>query len=83
VRESGTGAAAASVPFREERVTTTDAAAGAPRKAKRGFLARAARSWQLYLFLLPTLLYFGIFHYGPLYGAQIAFRDFLDRKSVV
>ncbi len=40
------------------------------------------RSWQLYLFLLPTLLYFGIFHYGPLYGAQIAFRDYLGALGI-
>ena len=40
------------------------------------------RSWQLYAFLLPTLLYFGIFHYGPLYGAQIAFRDYLGALGI-
>jgi putative aldouronate transport system permease protein len=53
-----------------------------PQQAKRGFLARAARAWQLYLFLLPTLLYFGIFQYGPLYGAQIAFRDYLGPLGI-
>jgi putative aldouronate transport system permease protein len=36
----------------------------------------------LYLFLLPTLLYFAIFQYGPLYGAQIAFRDFLGALGI-
>ncbi len=40
-------------------------------------LTRAKRSYELYLFLLPTLLYFAIFHYGPMYGIQIAFRDYL------
>jgi len=40
------------------------------------------RSWQLYAFLLPTLLYFAIFHYGPLYGAQIAFRDYLGALGI-
>ncbi|WP_163538767.1 ABC transporter permease subunit [Gracilibacillus sp. YIM 98692] len=34
------------------------------------------RNWELYLFLLPTLLYFIIFHYVPMYGVQIAFRDY-------
>lgn len=34
------------------------------------------RYWQLYLFLLPTLLYFIIFRYAPMVGIQIAFRDF-------
>ena len=37
------------------------------------------RMWkyrQFYLMLLPALIYVLIFCYGPLYGAQIAFKDF-------
>lgn len=34
------------------------------------------KNWRLYLFLLPAFLYFLIFHYWPMYGVQIAFRDF-------
>nr|WP_249414096.1 ABC transporter permease subunit [Alteribacter keqinensis] len=34
------------------------------------------QNWELYLFLLPTLVYFLIFHYWPMYGVQIAFRNF-------
>lgn len=30
----------------------------------------------LYLFLLPALVYLAIFHYWPMYGVQIAFKDF-------
>jgi len=33
-------------------------------------------NYQLYLFVLPTFLYFIIFHYWPMYGVQIAFKDF-------
>lgn len=33
-------------------------------------------NYQLYLFLLPTILYFLVFKYGPMYGVQIAFKDF-------
>ena len=58
-------------------MTNTEAAPVPPKKAKRTFLVKATRTWELYLFLLPTLLYFGIFHYGPLYGIQIAFRDYM------
>lgn len=29
-----------------------------------------------YLMLIPVLAYYIIFHYGPLYGVQIAFKDF-------
>ncbi len=37
---------------------------------------RIIRNYDLYLYLLPTLLYFAVFHYGPMYGIQIAFKDF-------
>lgn len=30
----------------------------------------------LYLFLFPTILYLGIFAYGPMYGLQIAFKNY-------
>ncbi|MFH8253117.1 ABC transporter permease [Microbacterium sp. B2969] len=34
------------------------------------------RAWQLYVLLAPTLLYFLVFKYWPMYGVQIAFRDY-------
>ena len=34
------------------------------------------KNWVLYLFLLPAVLYIGVFHYAPMYGVQLAFRDF-------
>jgi putative aldouronate transport system permease protein len=33
-------------------------------------------TWPLYLFLLPALVYIILFHYVPMYGIQIAFKDF-------
>jgi hypothetical protein len=30
----------------------------------------------LYLMILPVLLYYLLFHYSPMYGAQIAFKRF-------
>ena len=39
-------------------------------------LRRIIAHWQAYLFLVPAVLYFAIFHYGPMYGIQIAFRNF-------
>ena len=62
------------------RVTETARRPGAGAFAQR--FARAKRSYQLYLFLLPTLLYFAIFHYGPMYGLQIAFRDYLGALGI-
>jgi len=34
------------------------------------------RNWGLYVMVVPVLAYFIIFQYGPMYGAQIAFRNF-------
>ena len=36
----------------------------------------------LYLLLVPAFLYFIIFHYTPMLGAQIAFKDFLASKGI-
>jgi putative aldouronate transport system permease protein len=39
----------------------------------------ARRIWRyrmIYLMLLPGMMYFSVFRYGPLYIAQIAFKDF-------
>lgn len=42
-----------------------------PKRRKRFF-----KNWPLYVFMLPAVLYFIIFHYVPMYGVQIAFKDF-------
>ena len=34
------------------------------------------KNWLLYVFLLPSLVYVILFCYWPMYGVQIAFRDF-------
>ena len=40
-------------------------------------LARAAANeWQLWVLLLPALIFFIVFCYFPMYGVQIAFRDY-------
>ncbi|TBL78507.1 ABC transporter permease [Paenibacillus thalictri] len=37
----------------------------------------------LYLMLLPALLFYGVFHYYPMYGALIAFKDFSITKGIL
>lgn len=37
---------------------------------------RVARHWQLYVLLLLPLVYLAVFHYWPMYGLQIAFRNY-------
>ena len=39
-------------------------------------LARVARHWQLYLLLAPAVIYLIVFKYWPMYGVQIAFRNY-------
>ena len=40
------------------------------------------RDWQLHLLLLLPVIYLLIFHYGPMYGAQIAFRNFRPKLGI-
>lgn len=43
---------------------------------------RVLRNWQLYVFLIPTILYFLVFRYYPMYGLQIAFRNYKASKGI-
>ena len=40
------------------------------------------RNWQLHLMILIPIIYVIIFYYGPMYGAQIAFRDYRPRAGI-
>lgn len=41
------------------------------------------RNYFLYLFILPSFLYILIFSYWPMYGVQIAFKDFLPYAGMM
>ena len=40
------------------------------------------RNWDLYLMLVPVILFYLVFHYAPMYGVQIAFKDFMASKGI-
>jgi putative aldouronate transport system permease protein len=40
------------------------------------------REWQIYLMLLPTIIWFLVFLYKPMYGLQIAFKDYSIFRGV-
>lgn len=40
------------------------------------------RKWQLYLLCIPTFAWFVIFAYIPMYGVQIAFKDFVVTRGI-
>src|SRR5438105_2126879 len=41
------------------------------------------RNRYIYLMLSPVVAYYLIFHYGPMYGAIIAFKDFSPAQGIV
>jgi putative aldouronate transport system permease protein len=43
---------------------------------RRQKIKQAKTNWVLYLMILPAFAYIFLFHYLPLYGVQIAFRDY-------
>ncbi|MDR0670599.1 MAG: ABC transporter permease subunit [Treponema sp.] len=51
-------------------------------KNSRSRLARVLENRDLYLFCLPGILITLIFHYWPLYGVQIAFRNYSVRRGI-
>lgn len=50
-------------------------------RAKVKLWRKMARCWQLYLLLIPAVVYIFVFNYMPLYGIQIAFKKFSARKG--
>ena len=40
------------------------------------------REWQLYVMLIPTILWLAVFLYKPMYGLQIAFKDYSIFRGV-
>ncbi len=41
------------------------------------------RNRQVYIMAIPVLAYYLLFHYGPMYGASIAFKDFSPVKGIL
>ena len=53
-----------------------------PQQKKKRLLLTVKREYQLYLLALPAVVYLFIFHYMPIYGVQIAFKDFVAMKGI-
>ena len=49
-------------------------------------MTRLRRDFELnryaYFMVVPVVLFYGIFHYGPMYGAIIAFKDFSPGRGI-
>lgn len=51
--------------------------------AKKSPLRKVLRQWQLHLLMLAPIVYLLIFNYWPMYGAQIAFRNYRPRAGIL
>ncbi len=47
-----------------------------PARKRSSFLKYMSNYYQIYLLMLPAIVFIAIFCYYPMYGAQIAFRDY-------
>ena len=52
------------------------------KKKKRNTLKKIKKNWDLYLLITPVIVYFIVFHYVPMYGVQIAFKDFFATSGI-
>lgn len=54
---------------------------------RQGFVKRLFKDIRIkrnvYLMLLPVVAFYVIFHYGPMYGAQIAFKNFRPSRGIM
>ena len=48
----------------------------------RRFVRHLKKEWQIYVLLAPTIIWFLVFLYKPMYGLQIAFKDFSIFRGV-
>lgn len=50
--------------------------------ARRGVVFHLRKDWQLWIMLLPAIVYIFLFCYMPMYGAQLAFRKYDFAKGI-
>jgi putative aldouronate transport system permease protein len=64
-------------PQQTKMVETLAVKAAGPKPSRRVVAAKQIRnSWQLYVMLALPLLYLAVYHYWPMFGVQIAFRNY-------
>lgn len=65
------------------RLQTLSSKAKAPdKKSKNLVWQRIKRNKEIYLLILPVIIYYILFHYKPMYGLIISFQDYRPRKGI-
>ncbi|NBD28127.1 ABC transporter permease [Paenibacillus glycinis] len=54
-----------------------------PQTLKNRFVRDFMLNKYLYLMMLPVIAYYVVFHYAPMYGALIAFKDYSPMKGIL
>jgi putative aldouronate transport system permease protein len=67
----------------ENARTLSTSSVTAKKTASRVFLRDLALNKHLYIMMIPVLIYYVVFHYAPMYGALIAFKDYSPMKGIV
>ncbi len=61
--------------------------AGLESHKEKGFFPRLAfdlkRNWWLWLMFTPVVAFYGVFHYAPMYGILMAFKDYKVRRGIL
>jgi len=52
-------------------------------KKKKGFIKYILQNWQLYLLLIPGVVFYIVFRYIPMFGVVIAFKDYGIFQGVI
>ena len=52
-------------------------------RANAGLWKQARQNYELYLFLVPAVVFVAIFMYGPMYGVLMAFKDYNMVKGIM
>lgn len=45
-------------------------------------ITKILKNYDLYLLILPTVIYYIVFYYVPMYGVQLGFKDFNPNKGI-
>ena len=78
-----TAQALAAVPPPEGIAPSDDPSATPPvAPRRRSLLQRMRREWQMYVFIVPGVLFFAVFAYLPLAGNVVAFQDYSAFRGV-
>lgn len=51
-------------------------------KERKKAIKKTLSNWQLYMMIVPAFLFIILFEYFPMYGVQIAFRDFNFKQGI-